>query len=129
MALTCLCLQINNTVVFFPIIHTSKEIQSRNHVHSKPKVHQVYGVMPFYVSHSIELRTFIVEQSDSVNSIEKKKERERERERNRDRPIERHSLRQISCERLQVRNVEINFFYYILPENIPGKLSKQHNLM
>ena len=70
---------------------TYKEIQSRNHVHSKPKVHQVYGVMPFYVSHSIELRTFIVEQSDSVNSIEKKKggEKEREREREREREKQR----------------------------------------
>ena len=79
------------------------------------------------MSHNIELKTFIVEQNDSVNSREKKKDKEREKER--ERASERHSLRQISCERLQVRNVEINFFYYILPENIPGKLSKQHKLM
>ena len=44
-------------------------------------VHQVYGVIPFFVSHSIKLRTFIVEQSNSVNSREKKRDRKRETER------------------------------------------------
>ena len=64
MDLTCLCLQINNTVVFFfqsSIHQTYKEIQGRKHLHSKPKVHQANGVIPFFVSHSIELGTFIVE--------------------------------------------------------------------
>ena len=61
----------NNIVLFFQS-YTQK---SRNHVHSKPKV----GVIPIFVSQSIELRTFIVEQSDSVNSREKKKEKKRDR--------------------------------------------------
>ena len=37
------------------------------------KVHKVYGVISFFVSNSIELRTFIVEQSNSVNSRENKR--------------------------------------------------------
>ena len=94
--------------------------------------------MPLFGSHSIELRTFIVELSNSVNSREKKKERKRDRKTERDRErrkreIERErqfeSLREISGERLQVRHIEIRFFDYILPENNPGKLSKQNKLI
>ena len=87
-------------------------------------------------SHSIELRTFIVELSNSVNSREKKKESKRDRKterdrerRKRDRERQFESLREISGERLQVRHIEIRFFDYILPENNPGKLSKQNNLI
>ena len=48
-------------------------------------------------------KAFIVEQINLVNSREKKKERKKERERERER------MKQISCERLQVQNVEIIF--------------------
>lgn len=51
MVLTCLYLLINNTVVLFRLCtHLMLEIQSINHVHSKPKVHKVYGVILFSVS-------------------------------------------------------------------------------
>ena len=117
MDLTCLCLQINNTVVFYQSYtrQTYKEIQSRSHVHSKWKVHKIYEV--------IELRT-IHRGLERLGHFEREKERERERddrERQREREIEReiHSLRQISCERLQVRNVEIIFFIiYFLKTNL-----------
>ena len=93
--LTCLCLQINNTVVFFSN-HTHIKLIMKFKAETMSTVNRKYtkfGVIPFYVSHSIELRTFIVEQGDSVNS------RSRSR------------------------------FDYILPENNPGKLSKQNKLI
>ena len=64
MDLTRICLQITNTLLF------SKEIQSKNHVNSKPKAHQVYGVIPGFVSHGFQhgLTFIVLEQSDSVNN-------------------------------------------------------------
>ena len=114
MDLNCFCEQIIITVVFFQLNthQTYKEIQRRNHVHSKPKVHQVYGVIPYFVSHSIELRTFIVEQSNSVDLIrfdsmrERERERETDRQRERERDIERETERDRQTDRDRERQRE-----------------------
>ena len=49
MNLTRLCIQKQNNTV----INQAKELQSKNNVNSKPKVHQVYGVHVIlgFVSH------------------------------------------------------------------------------
>ena len=66
--LTRLYMQINNTVVFSDHTHIQLiKNPKQNHVNSKPKVHQVYGVTTCYLSHGFGLWTFIVEQSLSVN--------------------------------------------------------------
>ena len=71
--------------------------------------------------------------TEGLCQSEREKEREKERERERERQTyikrERQSLRQISSERLQVRNVEMYCLYYILPRKNPGKLSKQNKLI
>ena len=76
--------------------------------------------------------------TEQLSQFKREKERETERQREiereeRQREIERErqfeSLREIYGERLQVRHVEITFFDYILPENNPGKLSKQNKLI
>ena len=63
--LTHLCIQINNTVVF-PIIRTSN-LQS-NPKQKHVKVNRKYCVTSCFVSHGFGLRTFSVDQSDSVNN-------------------------------------------------------------
>ena len=88
MDLTCLCLQINNTVGFFFQSYTHrtyKEIQSRNHVHSKPKVHQVIFRVSQYRTKDIHCRT------EQLSQFKREKEREKERDRKTDR--EKDSLR------------------------------------
>ena len=77
MDLTCLCLQINNTVVFFQSYthQTYKEIQSRNHVHSKPKVHQVIFGVSKYRTKDIHCRT------EQLSQFKREKEKEKERDR------------------------------------------------
>ena len=53
---------------------TYKEIQSRNHVHSKPKVHQVI----FRVS---EYRTKDIHRTEQLTQFKREKEIEKERDR------------------------------------------------
>ena len=86
MDLTCLCLQINNTVFFFSN-PTHIKLIKKFKAETMSTVNRKYTKL-FFVSHSIELRTFIVEQSNSVSSREKKKERKRET----DRQIERKTV-------------------------------------
>ena len=109
MDLTCLCLQINNTVVFF-FNHTHIKLIKKFKAETMSTVNWKYTKL-FFVSQSIELKTFI-EQSNSLNSREKKKERKRETERYRDREKDRVWGRYPVSERLQVQHVEIIFRLY-----------------
>ena len=104
---------------------TYKEIQSRNHVHSKPKVHQVIFGVSKYRTKDIHCRT------EQLRQFKREKEREKERETERQIEIERKTV----WGRYPVRDcrseiLKLNFsITYILPENNPGELSKQNKLI